>query len=107
MPTTFTASELSDISRIVGAVPPGTSPAVAIRFAARKHHISESALTSALASIKSGNAPTVTEAAAAPTAGSPLYEAAQELMATVNRAEVDLSKATTADLYATIGARFG
>ena len=108
MPTTFSRNELVDIARIIGAVPPGTSPAVAIRFAARKHHISESALTSALSAIRSGNVPPVTETDDTADVDPAKMQQAVAFAATVNAAEAKpLATASTGDLYALTAAYFG
>ena len=109
MPNTFSPTELADIVRIVGSVPPGTSPANAIRYAARKHGITESALTTALASVKAGTVPaaakTVTETATPSGVDPAEMQRAVNFAAEVNAAESKpLASATTADLHLLLAA---
>jgi hypothetical protein len=89
MKTTDTAA----IARTLRSSGSRTEKLTALRT---EHHLSEESARAALA-VSDRSTPE----------GRRLYESAEALAAQVNRAESDLSKATTMDLEGAIAARFG
>jgi hypothetical protein len=98
----LSSTDLRNIAMHLKSVPPGVSPATVIGFLSRKYDISESALTSAVTSIKVGTAPAPTVTT---TATAPIYEAEDMQRAVAFKAEVDgilarpFAEASTSDLY--------
>jgi hypothetical protein len=104
---TLTITEAQELGRIFAKN--GTGIDVVRKLALQYPHLSGHQLTNVATAWEQlqtkGGAPTVTEAAAE--IDPRLMEAALQLQAKVNATEVDLEHATTSDLHATIGARFG
>jgi hypothetical protein len=105
MPTSnLSSTDLQNIAMHIKSVPTGVSPAAVIGFLSRKYDISESALSAAVTSIKSGKVPAAPAAATA--APAPILESEDMRRATEFKAQIDgvqarpLAEASTGDLYA-------